>query len=110
MHAFCTLFVHHFLYFVSYLRMKLLRLSIAVLPCFYVYIQEDRSSQDVAAVCSKLPSLSAKEAQDYKDNNDPIQEETWEEEGYEYDKALNADRTYLKFKKRLDKCPEQCFR
>lgn len=90
--------------------MKLLRLSIAVLPCFYVYIQEDRSSQDVAAVCSKLPSLSAKEAQDYKDNNDPIQEETWEEEGYEYDKALNADRTYLKFKKRLDKCPEQCFR
>ncbi|KAL2907203.1 putative 20S rRNA accumulation protein 4 [Bienertia sinuspersici] len=81
-----------------------------VLPCFYVYSQEDRSSQDSTGASSSYPSSSVKEAQAYKDRNDPIQEETWEEEGYEYDKALNADRTYLKFMKRLDKCPEQCFR
>lgn len=81
-----------------------------VLPCFYIYSQEDRSSQDSSAVCSSYPSFSVKEAQVCKDNNESIQEETWEEEGYEYDKALNADRMYLKFKKRLDKCPEQCFR
>ncbi|XP_057530946.1 probable 20S rRNA accumulation protein 4 isoform X2 [Amaranthus tricolor] len=81
-----------------------------VLPCFYLYNQEDGSSQELSAVCSTYPLLSDKDALVNNYYNCPIEEEIWEEEGYEYDKALNADRTYLKFKKRLDKCPEQCFR
>ena len=74
----------------------------SVLPCFYVYPQnESRPSQGIQAA-SALESIDQIEVSS--------REEVWEGEEYEHDMALSADRTYLKFKKRLDTCPEQCFR
>ncbi|KAI4383505.1 hypothetical protein MLD38_009336 [Melastoma candidum] len=81
-----------------------------VLPCFYTYDVEDTvtTSRDVASVPSKLPSPSISEDQVEVDDNG--QEVALDKEQYEYDKALTADRTYLKFKRRLDVNPEQCYR
>lgn len=77
-----------------------------MIPCFYIYAEEEKVSKKDAFVCIKNISSSIKDHE-----NDPAtQEETWEVEDYEYDRTLNADRVYLKFKKRVDAYPEQCFR
>lgn len=81
--------------------------SIPAVPCFYIS-QKTQSPSDVSDVCASYSSLSIKEIEKFRRDNDD--EERWEGENYEYGTALGADRTYLKFKKQLDIFPEQCFR
>ena len=74
----------------------------SVLPCFYVYPQNESLPSQGSQAASALESIDQIEVSS--------REEVWEGEEYEHDRALSADRTFLKFKKRLDCVPEQCFR
>ncbi|KAL8151870.1 hypothetical protein V2J09_021678 [Rumex salicifolius] len=78
-----------------------------VLPCFYTYDEVEKSTKDLISMSASCSSLSNNKKKYEKDDHP---QEAWEEESYEYDRALSADRTYLKFKKIMDAYPEQCFR
>eukprot|EP00252_Welwitschia_mirabilis_P008158 TRINITY_DN19873_c0_g2_i2.p1 TRINITY_DN19873_c0_g2~~TRINITY_DN19873_c0_g2_i2.p1 ORF type:complete len:426 (-),score=64.09 TRINITY_DN19873_c0_g2_i2:353-1630(-) len=74
--------------------------NLPVLPCFYIYCQNEVYH----------PGNRGRLEEFTHHNFDVGDVEVWEGEEYEPGRALNADRTYLKFKKRLDYYPEQCFR
>ncbi|XP_062183544.1 probable 20S rRNA accumulation protein 4 isoform X1 [Phragmites australis] len=80
--------------------------SIPVLPCFYIYYDKEQYGGKSTVASSSNELVLAKEIADTEND----EEEKWEGEKYEYDKAIGADRTFLKFKKRLDAYPQQCFR
>lgn len=81
---------------------------VPVLPCFYVYSQYESHPSRGSRAVSALQITERSEAAERDELSRG--EEVWEGEEYEHDRALSADRTYLKFKKRLDCYPEQCFR
>ncbi|XP_047063300.1 programmed cell death protein 2-like [Lolium rigidum] len=81
-------------------------LTIPVLPCFYIYYDKEQSRGKSNVCPSRNETVLAEEIMDMGNDG----EEKWEGEKYEYDSAPGADRTFLKFKKRLDAYPEQCFR
>lgn len=83
--------------------------GLPALPCFYVYSQNESHPSRGSRAVSALRSIECSEEAAVRDDINRG-EEAWEGEEYEHDRALSADRTYLKFKKRLDCYPEQCFR
>lgn len=83
-----------------------------VFPCFYLYAEEEppggrpagpgpRGAPDDVAACEPATSAAAKGSH---------AGESWEGEGYEYDQTVHADRAFLRFRKRLERSPEQCLR
>lgn len=80
--------------------------SLPVLPCFYIYYGKEQFRDKGSVGSNSSKSVLAKEIADVAND----EEEKWEGENYEYDRAIGADRTFLKFKKRLDAYPQQCFR
>ncbi|GBG80322.1 hypothetical protein CBR_g30690 [Chara braunii] len=88
-----------------------------VLPCFYVYSEDEpsvsgRPEKGVGTGGTACTSTMSCEPADKGSTaeNAGVQEEAWGAEDYEYDKALSVGRDFLKFKKRLDRAPEQCLR
>ncbi|CAK9859087.1 unnamed protein product [Sphagnum jensenii] len=86
----------------------------SALPCFYVYLDSEVLIQDrnsnVNGKVQELVELKPLPAVEEPTAAVEGVEELWEGEEYEPDHSLSADRTYLKFKKKLDLNPEQCYR
>ncbi|CAN6478758.1 unnamed protein product [Victoria cruziana] len=78
-----------------------------VMPCFYIYIERESTLQNVSSVSAACSAISIKGSAHSDSAED---KDSWEAEDYEYDRALDVDRTYMKFKKRLDLYPQQCLR
>jgi pre-rRNA-processing protein TSR4 len=86
----------------------------SALPCFYVYSDSevligDRNA-NVNGKVQELAELKPLPAVEEPTAAVEGVKELWEGEEYEPDHSLSADRTYLKFKKKLDLNPEQCYR
>jgi pre-rRNA-processing protein TSR4 len=86
----------------------------SALPCFYVYCDSEVLIRDRnATVNGKVQELAElKPLPAVEEPTAAVEgvKELWEGEEYEPDHSLSADRTYLKFKKKLDLNPEQCYR
>ncbi|XP_006652894.1 probable 20S rRNA accumulation protein 4 [Oryza brachyantha] len=80
--------------------------GVPVLPCFYIYYDKEKSRGKCILGSNSSESVLVKGLADVANDD----EEKWEGENYEYERAIGADRTFLKFKKRLDAYPQQCFR
>ncbi|KAG9439736.1 hypothetical protein H6P81_019901 [Aristolochia fimbriata] len=79
-----------------------------VAPCFYIYSQEEPSCTYIGSGRAYKQSLSVDN--NNRSDTDDQGDEKWDQESYEYDRAPSADRMYLKYKKRVDANPDQCFR
>jgi len=88
--------------------------NLPTLPCFYMYSNSEVLLQDRNAnVNGKFQeSAESKPLPAVEEHTAAVEgvEELWEGEEYEPDHSLSADQTYLKFKKKLDLNPEQCYR
>jgi len=86
----------------------------SALPCFYMYSDSEELIQDRNAnVNGKVQELvELKPLPAVEEPTAAVEgvEELWKGEEYEPGHSLSADRTYLKFKKKLDLNPEQCYR
>ncbi|GJP63324.1 hypothetical protein CLOP_g20396 [Closterium sp. NIES-67] len=88
-------------------------LPLRVLPCFYLFSEDEEAtsrskSRGAAASPAAAAAAAAAEACGSIDRGNGLA--GMQGEGYEYDQARTVGRPYLRFKKRLDKHPEQCVR
>lgn len=84
----------------------------AGLPCFYIEAEEEGPGELPKGIGSirGTGKGAAVEVAVTEEALKGVPGEAWEGEGYEYDKALTADRAFLKFRKRINRHPEQCVR
>ncbi|KAL3697569.1 hypothetical protein R1sor_011645 [Riccia sorocarpa] len=95
---------------VSSVRRNADHIYLPVLPCFYIYTQAEVIGVGPATSGYSQGALQSLGENEVPGDGGGDAGETWGSEDYEPDQALYADRTYLKFKKKLDHHPEQCFR